>query len=197
MKDIIIQLGKFIYGRGWSAGTGGNLSARLSNHQFAMTASGRHKGELSAEDILTVDLAGNPIGTQQKPSAEALLHLAIYELDPAAQFVLHTHSVAATVLSMQTKANHLEFAGYEMLKAISTIDTHETQLNLNIFENAQDMTVLAALLKNHWQTARHHFAFLVRGHGLYVWGHSEDQARRHLEAWEFLLACELERRKIK
>jgi methylthioribulose-1-phosphate dehydratase len=86
------------------------------------------------------------------------------------------------------------FEGYEMQKAIRGHTTHERGVVLPIFENTQDIPALADRLTERWESAVLPHGFLVRGHGLYAWGASAAEARRHVEGWEFLMQCRLTER---
>ena len=193
----LCSLGRWIASRHWVPATGGNFSVRQGEHQALVTASGKDKGELNPQDLLPVSWEtgqlSSPHGT---PSAETALHVELYQCDPAIKAVLHTHSVAATVFSRLIGADNYPFKGYEMQKAISGVQSHEQTLPLALFDNTQDIPALATQLRERWQTKPLNFGLLVRGHGLYVWGYSLEQAKRHLEGWEFLINCELERIKI-
>ena len=129
---------------------------------------------------------------QRKPSAETALHLAVYRQDPQVGAVLHGHSVAATSLSRHCKQPRLRLEGYEMQKAIAGIDSHEAALDLVVLDNAQDMAPLAERIRSHWQAIHRTRAFLLRGHGLYAFGRDLQETKRHYDAWEFLLQCELQ-----
>jgi methylthioribulose-1-phosphate dehydratase len=181
--------------RGWVPATAGNLSIKLDPQRIAITRSGRHKGFLEADDIIMVDEAGIALTPGARPSAETLLHCQIYATFPDVGAVLHGHSIAATVLSMATDAA-LEFTGYEMLKAFGGQGTHATTLVLPVLDNDQNMLALterlAPILK-----AGVPMGYVLRGHGVYAWGPDMKTAAVRLEALEFLLACELERRKLR
>lgn len=194
----IIEAGRWIDKRGWCPATGGNFSARLSDHQAVVTASGCHKGHLTEDDFLVVDLDGRPVepASNLKPSAETLLHTRLYTLDSSIGAVLHTHSVASTVLSRVEVGDWLELSGYEMQKALSGNTTHDEVIRLAIFDNTQDIAALADQVAAHWQTQPLRWGFLVSGHGLYAWGRDIAEARRHLEGLEFLFACALEMRRL-
>ena len=99
--------------------------------------------------------------------------------------MLHTHSVNATVLS-RTSAPRLKVHGFEMQKALAGNQTHDMTIEVAIFDNDQDMEALAARVLPQLPEQP---GFLVRGHGLYAWGKDIDDARRHVEAFEFLFAC--------
>ncbi|MBR9828620.1 MAG: methylthioribulose 1-phosphate dehydratase [Oceanospirillales bacterium] len=192
----IIDAGRWIDAQGWCPATGGNFSVRLGAENALITASGCHKGYLSAEQLLQVDLAGQPQASLLKPSAETLLHTRLYQLSDQVGAVLHTHSVASTVLSRLETHEWLDISGYEMQKSLSGNHTHDASIRIAILDNAQDMQALADELSQRWQHEPLAWGFLVRGHGLYTWGHDMSEARRHLEGLEFLFACELEMRRL-
>ena len=77
------------------AGSWGNL---IDTSRCAITPSGRSYDSLNTEDIVVVDMQGNKIKGALIPSSETPLHLAIYNAIPAAQAIVHTHSVYASAL---------------------------------------------------------------------------------------------------
>ncbi|CCV45231.1 methylthioribulose 1-phosphate dehydratase [Yersinia enterocolitica] len=180
--------------KGWCPATGGNMSLRLDSAQCLVTESGKDKGSLTADDFLLVETANNHVPSGRTPSAETGLHTLLYRLYPEINAVLHTHSVNATVLSRVERSNELVLHGYEMQKSFSGQRSHLDSVVIPIFDNDQDIPALAqrvaALADNHLLR----YGFLVRGHGLYCWGNSVSEARRHLEGLEFLFQCELQRR---
>ena len=191
-RNALIDAGAFFHSRGWAPATGGNYSARTDSG-LVLTASGTHKGHLRAEDLLATDLEGTPLQSERKTSAETALHVALYAMDPAIGSVLHTHSPQATVLSLHhAQAGLFGLQGYEMLKAFAGITTHATRLQLPILANDQNMERLAARAIPAIQaTDACAPGLLISGHGLYAWGCDVAEARRHVEAFEFLFACEL------
>ncbi|MCZ2722532.1 methylthioribulose 1-phosphate dehydratase [Marinomonas sp. 15G1-11] len=193
LSQAIILAGKWISGRQWVPATGGNFSARLDKKQCLVTASGKHKGHLCSDDLLTTSWTDQELICDGKPSAETLLHTQIYDLDESAQAVFHTHSVQATVFSRLIDAPSYRFNGYEMQKSITGNTSHADDVRLPIVNNSQDMRLLAAEVKTRWQDNPMPYAFLVKGHGMYAWGDSIETAKHHLEGWEFLIECELKR----
>lgn len=182
--------------RGWTPATSSNFSQRMDERHVAITVSGRDKGRLVPEDIMVVDLDGRPVATERRSSAETLLHTQLYSRFSDVGCVLHTHSQAQTVASrLFAGPGHVRLEGYELLKAFRGNETHEMALDLPVLPNSQDMPTLAgqvdALLD-----AQPMWGYLIDGHGLYAWGRDIAEARRHLEAFEFLLGCELELRKL-
>lgn len=188
----IVDAGRFLYSRGWSPATSSNYSARLDDHHIAITVSGRHKGELAAGDVMVVDLAGQPVQSQSRSSAETLLHTVLYEVFPEVGAVLHTHSVNATVLSRLLPPDQpLILEGYELQKAFPGQDTHDTSLQVPVFDNTQDIPDLAGRTAQWFRDHPQQPGYLIRGHGLYTWGRTMADCLRHVEAFEFLFECEL------
>ncbi|MBS0560713.1 MAG: methylthioribulose 1-phosphate dehydratase, partial [Proteobacteria bacterium] len=165
----IVAAGRRMDARGWVPATAGNISVRLPGGRIAITRSGGHKGFLDATHVMQVDARGAALTPGMRPSAETLLHCQIYDLFPAAGAVLHGHSVAGTVLSMADPAPALRFAGYELLKAFEGQATHDAALDLPVVDNDQDMERLAARLAPLLRAGAP-LGYLIRGHGVYVWG---------------------------
>lgn len=188
--------GKILYNRGWSPATSSNYSVRLNDNSCALTSSGKHKGELTAADILAVDFAGKAL-TPGKPSAETLLHTQLYQRDANIGAVLHTHSPIAVVLSQIWQDDVLELTGWELQKALAGITTHESTVHIPIFHNDQNIERLAAAVEQHMQQHEQGHAYLIRGHGIYTWGRDLAECFRHLEALEHLLGYQLELLKIR
>ncbi|RDZ28108.1 methylthioribulose 1-phosphate dehydratase [Lysobacter silvisoli] len=193
--EIIVNV-RELSARGWTPATSSNFSRRIDAQHAAITVSGRDKGRLTEADIMVVDLKGEPVATHHRPSAETLLHTQLYQRYPEVGCVLHTHSQTQTVASrLYAGAGHVHLEGYELLKAFTGNTTHETSLELPVLPNTQDMPTLAAqvdALLDHQPM----WGYLIDGHGLYAWGRDMPEARRHLEAFEFLLGCELELRRL-
>ena len=197
LAEALVAAGQRMDQRGWVPATSGNLSARMGDDRMAITRSGVHKGFLSARDIITVDFVGRSLTPGGKPSAETLLHCQIYRLWPEVGSVLHGHSVPATALTLalpEAPAIHLE--GYEILKAWSAFTTHDTMASLPILDNDQDMQRLADRLAPTLEAGAAPIGYVLRGHGVYVWGADVSSALHRMEALEFLLATEIERRKL-
>lgn len=188
----LIELTRELAARGYTPATSGNFSHRLDAEHALVTASGRDKGALEESDFMAVDLAGKPLSSHARPSAETLLHVHLYRRLPDVNCVLHTHSQTQTVASrLFAGAGRVVFGGYELIKAIDGNTTHDASLVLPVLPNTQDMATLAAQVEALLDAAPL-WGYLIDGHGLYAWGRSLAEARRHLDAFEFLLGCELE-----
>ncbi|MBC7431050.1 MAG: methylthioribulose 1-phosphate dehydratase [Rubritepida sp.] len=183
--------------RGWVPATSGNLSHRLSPGRIAITRSGCHKGFLTPRDLMVVDTAGMPEDAGARPSAETGLHCGIYRRFPEASAVLHGHSVAATVLS-RVAGDVLSLAGYELLKAFPGLTSHDAAVALPLLDNDQDIPRMQAALDVIWATCPQPLpGYVIRGHGVYVWGQDMPQALMRLEALEFMLECEALQRTLR
>ena len=186
----LATVAKGFYGRGWLLGTSGNLSAVVQREplRLAMSPSGVDKGELRPEQLLAIDENARSVSAHDgKPSDESRLHIRIVK-DRGAGAVLHTHSVWNTILSDQYAAEGgVTIKGYEMLKGLHGVRTHEHSEFLPIIENSQDMPALAELVGATLNKHPAAHGFLLRRHGLYSWGQTLAEAKRHIEILEFLL----------
>lgn len=190
----IIEAGRFLNQRGWVPATSSNFSMRLDDGTVAITVSGYHKGELSAEAVMRVDAEGHSLD-QRRPSAETILHTSIYKRFADVGAALHTHSVNATVLSRLFEGQ-IEFEDYELQKAFSEVESHAGKLVVPIFENDQDIPRLATEVERYMDSHPSIYGYLIAGHGLYTWGRDMAETKRHIEAFEFLFECEMAMQRI-
>jgi methylthioribulose-1-phosphate dehydratase len=177
------------HARGWVLGTSGNLSAVAQRDplRLAITPSGVDKGAIRSDQIISIDEHARMLGANNgKPSDESPLHIRLAK-ERQAGAVFHTHSVWSTMLSdLHFAEGGLAIEGYEMLKGLDGVRTHEHLEWVPILENSQDMWTLADQVA---ETLRQHpqaHGFLLRRHGLYAWGNDRVQAKRHVEILEFL-----------
>lgn len=185
----LAAVAKGFHARGWLLGTSGNLSAVVQREplRLAMSPSGVDKGELRPEQLLAIDENARIMSAHGKPSDESLLHLRIVK-ERGAGAVLHTHSVWNTILSdLFAAEGGVTIDGYEMLKGLQGVRTHEHTEFLPIVENSQNMSALAELVGKTLNEHQAAHGFLLRRHGLYSWGQTLAEAKRHIEILEFLL----------
>ena len=185
----LAEIGRGFYARGWVLGTSGNFSAVVSREplRLAITSTGLDKGGLTTAHFLEIGEAAQVVRGNGRPSAEALLHVAIVR-GLGAGAVLHTHSVWSTVLSgAHASQGGLAIEGFEMLKGLEGVRTHQHREWLPILENSQDMEELSARVATTLRQNPGIHGFLLREHGLYTWGGSLPEAKRHDEILEFLM----------
>ena len=189
VSAALIDSATDFYRRGWLLGTSGNLSAVLRKDPFciAITGSGVDNGHLREDQIIEVDETLNVVMGTYKPSSESAIHVTL-EKKLGCMAVFHTHSVWSTILSrLYAPEGGFEIKGYEMLKGLNNVNTHEHSEWFPVIENSQDMPGLAARVQVLLTNNPDIHCFLLSGHGLYTWGATIEEARRHVEAIEFLL----------
>jgi len=191
------------YNEGWSPATSGNYSFRDEKGQIHITPSGLHKGRLTEQDLLVMDLSGvllhipfhDPL--RYRPSAETKLHLQIYAQCADARAVLHVHSPYATLISLVTQKNQISISQLELQKIFPSIGTHDTTVCIPVVDNHQEMDALSEALSPYFQQPMQIPAYLIRGHGLYTWADSIDQAFYQIEAIEAMCRITLQYQQLK
>ena len=183
----LVEIGRQCYARGWALGTSGNFSAVVSRDplRLAITTSGVDKGLLSVDEIVEINEQGKVVAGSGMPSAEASLHLAIARVRGAGA-VLHTHSIWSTILSDAAAAGGLVIEGYEMLKGLNGVRTHDHREWLPILDNTQDWAAAVPRVEAILAERPDAHGFLIRRHGLYTWGRDLTDAKRQVEILEFL-----------
>lgn len=195
--DAIADAARELAAAGWTPATSSNFSMRLDHDHAAITISGGDKGKLGRDDIMLIDMQGKAVGTSARPSAETELHTQIYRRFPEMNVVLHTHSRTQSVASrLFARDGVVKLEGWELQKAIAGQTTHDSELAIPVFPNTQHMPELVAQVDAWLDAGRPLHAYLISGHGIYTWGRDMAETRRHLEALEFLLGCEMDLRKL-
>lgn len=179
--------------RGWFPGTSGNLSLKVQDSPliFAVTASGKDKTKITHEDYLFVDKDSRPVEiTGLKPSAETLVHSVVYQHIPNAGAVFHVHTVPNNVVSeIYGDLGYFEMNNQELIKGLGIWEEGAT-IRLPIVENYADIPKLAAEVAKILDPRIP--GVLIRNHGIYAWGKNDFEAKRHLEAFEFLFDYHLQ-----
>ncbi len=184
----LAAFGREFHSRRWALGTSGNYSVVIQRQplRLLITSSGLDKSALSTKDFLEIDQRAAVLKGKGKPSAETFLHLAVVRARNAGS-VLHTHSVWSTLLSERYEPEGgLAISGYEMLKGLEGVKTHQHREWIPIFANDQDIPSLATKVEAELNRDPASHGFLLSGHGLYTWGEDLAQTRRHIEIFEFL-----------
>ena len=190
--EALCALAHFCYARGWVPATSGNFSFRdAGSGRLFVSGSGLDKGLIAPGDLLEIDGECRVLAGAGKPSAEASLHGVIYRERPGTGAILHVHTVWNTLLSEHfARAGAMPIEGYELLKALDGVKTHLHRELVPILENSQEYRGLSMELMEALRRFQGAHGVLLRRHGLYTWGKSLADARRHLEALEFLFEVE-------
>ncbi|MDX1919024.1 MAG: methylthioribulose 1-phosphate dehydratase [Candidatus Caenarcaniphilales bacterium] len=197
LKTELTALIHQLHTRGHSPATSTNYSFRLPDRKsFFISASGIDKALFREEDFLEVDENGIPLSDDSpRPSAETPLHSLIYRFFPEVSCILHSHSLTATLIS-KLYPKVFRLSDYELLKGMRGINSHHEVIEIPVFTNSQDMSALGLHVADHLRSNPRALAFLLSGHGLYTWGSTIPEAKRHLEVFEFVGACELQLRYV-
>lgn len=185
----LAETGREFYRRGWVLGTSGNFSVLLARNplRICVTASGIEKGNLDETNFLELDDDAEILQGFGKPSGETLLHLAIYRFIPRARVILHTHSVWGLIVADHFyQQGAIEIHGYEMLKGLSGVSTHDHRERVPVVNISQDYVALSHVIENVIRENPSLHGIFLRRHGFYTWGETVAEARRHSETFEFL-----------
>jgi methylthioribose-1-phosphate isomerase len=184
VEQQIADIARSLYARGWMPGTAGNISVRAAANAV-ITGSGLSKGELTADDMVTVTVADSrPVSGTRRPSAETAIHTAIYRATNAGA-VVHVHSPHATGQSVGA-SSALHFSGFELIKGLGATET----IDVPVFTNHSDVSQIGADIELY--LAEHPDAppvLFIAGHGITGWGAELGQARDRVECLEAM--CEL------
>ncbi len=188
-RDLLAEVAEVFYSRGWMYGTAGNLSLRQEDGTFWITASGKQKGLLTPHDFLLMSAEGKVLERGQpgdKPSAETSLHQALYELYPEARAVFHVHTVAGNVAARLDSGDRLPLPPLEMIKGLG-IWEENPKVSLDLFPNHADVPRIAREMTERFRAAKPRLpGFLIRDHGLTVWGPTAASAFNCVELFEYV-----------
>lgn len=189
LRSQLISAARQFYQLGWMVGTAGNLSAKLPDESFWITASGKNKGNLQQEDFVRISIDGEVLQLphpNNRPSAETSIHQAIYSLFPEANACYHVHSVEANLVSNFSQSNKLPLPPLEMLKGLG-IWEENPQVFMPVFENYLDVLCIAAEICDRFQASPPDIpALLIINHGVTVWAKSLETAQNYIEIVEYI-----------
>jgi methylthioribulose-1-phosphate dehydratase len=183
----LCTLSRWAAQRQWLPFSSGLFSIRTSEHSALFTAAEKDKNELSPADLISYHWT-----SQNQPDTATAIHQFLYQQSPQHKVILQTHGLQATVFSRLIKADQHLFVGYELQNLVAASAEQRSCCPLAILDPQNTELTLQELHQRFARETLPH-AFLIRGHGLYIWGDSIDSAKRHLDTWQFLIACELER----
>lgn len=185
----LIKSASHFYQQGWMVGTAGNLSARLPDGSFWITASGKSKGNLFEDDFVRMNLEGEILESphpQNRPSAETSIHQAIYSIFPEVNACYHVHSVEANLMTRYIKGDNLPLPPIEMVKGLG-IWQENPQVMMPVFKNYLNVPQIAQEIIERFQNQLPDIpALLILEHGVTVWADSPEKAKNQIEVVEYL-----------
>ena len=188
-RPTLIAAAGHFYQLGWMVGTAGNLSARMPDGSFWITASGRNKGQLSIGDFIRIAPDGTVLeqpSADVRPSAETSIHQAIYSLFPDAQACYHVHSIEANLVSRFSDGDTLPLPPLEMLKGLGVWEENPN-VAIPVFANHLEVPRIAGDICERFKaTSPPMSVLLIRNHGVTVWASSPEVAHNYLEVAEYI-----------
>ncbi|MDZ8262809.1 methylthioribulose 1-phosphate dehydratase [Nostoc sp. ChiQUE01b] len=184
----LIATAQCFYQQGWMLGTAGNLSARLADGSFWITASGKSKGELLLNDFVLIAPDGKieASATQKLPSAETAIHQLLYRLFPESLACYHIHSIESNLVSRLVKGDTLPLPPLEMLKGLGVWQENPYCV-IPIFANHLQVAQIAGDIEQRFAVIPPQIsALLIRDHGLTVWACSAEAARNYIELLDYI-----------
>lgn len=189
--EELAEIKRELADRDWFMGTSGNLAIRVGSSPatFLVTSSGKDKRKHTIEDFLLVNARGEAMeDTHLYPSAETLLHSHVFTKSSAG-CSLHVHTVANNVISeLYGDEGVITIRNQELIKAWDKWGEHDS-LSIPIIQNHAHIPTLGDAFQPHIKEDKG--AVLIRNHGITVWGRSGFEAKKLLEACEFLFQYKL------
>lgn len=198
MRELLCELLRLFYDRGWVSGTGGGICALNPDGRMLLTPTGVHKERIEPPDFFVIDKRDGSIvepaqNADLRPSeCNAIFAAAIRERDTRS--VMHSHALSAVLAADLADNDELPITGLEMLKGIRGVtnkDVHILPVITNTQRESQLTDQVEAVLKDDRFTPA--YAILVRDHGAYIWGADAWETKRHAEVYHFLFEATLAR----
>jgi L-fuculose-phosphate aldolase len=150
LRADIVEVGRRMYARGYTASNDGNISVRLGPDRLLMTPKGVCKGFMTPDVMCVTDLEGRKLEGHRDPSSEALMHLEVYRQRADVQAVVHAHppiatgfAVAGIPLDRAVLAEVLTTLGSIPIAEYATPSTHELPEAVRKYIKAHDGMLLA------------------------------------------------------
>lgn len=181
----VLELATFCTRKGWLPATSGNLSVRVQEGPllFAITRSGADKQNLEANDVILVNEHMEVQSSAYRPSAETIVHVELYRKWQCG-CIVHVHTIDNNLISeLYGDVGFVQIQQHELLKALGHWEEN-AQIQVPIVENFHELHTLGQAVRDASREGVP--GVLVRNHGIYAWGGNHEEARRHLEAFEFL-----------
>eukprot|EP01035_Chromulina_nebulosa_P017799 gene17799-23407_t len=201
-RELVCELCRQFFEAGWVTGTGGSISIRYGNRIY-MTPSGVQKERIKPDELFVLDTNGSILAIpSQKPGCNlpklsdcAPLFLHAYKQRNAGA-VLHSHAYSTNLItSLFEGKSEFRVSHQEMIKGITGHGYYD-ELVIPIIENTAWEHELADSLGETIAKYPKSVAVLVRRHGMYVWGRTWEEAKRHGECLHYLFEVVIEMKKL-
>ena len=150
LRADIVEVGRRLYARGYTASNDGNISVRLDAERLLMTPTSVCKGFMSVEMMCITDLDGRKIAGDRNPSSEMKMHLEVYRQRPDVSAVVHAHppiatgfAVAGIPLDRAVLAEVVTTLGSVPIAEYATPSTAELPASVRKYVKAHDGILLA------------------------------------------------------
>ena len=150
LRADIVEVGRRMYARAYTASNDGNISVRLGDDRLLMTPKSVCKGFMTPDMMCVTDLDGRKLQGDRDPSSEMLMHLEVYRQRPDVQAVVHAHppiatgfAVAGIPLDRPVLAEVLTTLGSIPLAEYATPSTAELPEAVRKYIKAHDGMLLA------------------------------------------------------
>src|SRR3982751_6375720 len=150
LRADIVEVGRRLYARGYTASNDGNISVRLEGDRLLMTPKSVCKGFMSPEMMCITDLDGKKLAGDRDPSSEMQMHLEVYRQRPDARAVVHAHpptatgfAVAGIPLDRAVLAEVITTLGSIPIAEYATPSTEELPAAVRRYVKAHDGLLLA------------------------------------------------------
>jgi len=173
-QELVVQAGLKLVASGLVARTWGNISARVSDAQFAVTPKGRAYGTLTPDDIVLLNIADCSYEGNIKPSSEKGIHASVYRLRKDINFVIHTHQLYASVLSVLGEGFDVDSQDQELLGSFVPDAPYGISSTKKLARNA------ARTIEEHPESS----VILLRSHGAVCFGRTMDEVFRRADRLE-------------
>jgi len=172
LREQIVRFSHLCYERHLLVGLDGNLSARLSDDLVLCTRAGCHKGLLTDDHLVVIDMQGNKVRGEGEPTSEMAMHLACYRERPDVEAVVHAHPPMCIAFTL---------AGVSMARCILP----EVVLTLGAVPTLDYQTTGTRTLGDKvGEAVRSHDAVMMDRHGAVCVGKTLEEAFCKLEVIE-------------
>ena len=197
-RDLLCELLRLFYDRGWVSGTGDGICGMTPDGHMLLAPTGVHKERVQPPDFFVIDTRD---GSVIRPAADAGLRpsecnsifcAAIRER--GAGSVVHSHALSSVLAADLADGDALEIRDLEMLKGIRDVTNRDVHLLPVITNTPREYELteqVEKVLKEERFAPAH--AILVRDHGAYIWGADVWEAKRHTEVYHFLFEATVAR----